>query len=437
MVPDKHTSLNNSSGNSDIQKSELNEDIIGRGLHWFIRNGNMIILGLLFLLVFFCWIIKYPDTVAADAKILSVNTPQPIVAKTNGNLAKLLVKNGQYVSKGQLLGQLKCIGNLTEILELENWVDSTVLIFRHPDFVVDNISAVPDINEPGELQSAYQDFQDNWKNYLQTLDNGYYQLKIRSIKKDLDYLHQLKVNNDTQILAQLKQIELNRKELNAYESLEKDKVIAPLELDRYKSQLIRNEQSLKQLSTQSINSQLNKDAKVKELQETFEQIRQTKQSGHSALMELKIKIAQWIEEFLVIAPSNGTVVFTPSLFESQSLASGQTIFYIEQLSTDFYGEINVGQDGFGKVRTGQKVILRPLGYPAQEYGYVSGVVQEISRLPNKEDNFQIRISIPPMSAGGNKKSIRLQHGLIANAEIITNERRLLERLMGQLYLIFN
>ena len=40
--------------------------------------------------------------------------------------------------------------------------------------------------------------------------------------------------------------QLQQKEYDAYESLAKDKVIAPFELNQYKSKLIAKEQSLKQ-----------------------------------------------------------------------------------------------------------------------------------------------------------------------------------------------
>jgi hypothetical protein len=50
--------------------------------------------------------------------------------------------------------------------------------------------------------------------------------------------------------------QLQKKEYEAYEGLEKDKVIAPLELNQYKSKLIAKKQSIEQVNSQLTSSDI-------------------------------------------------------------------------------------------------------------------------------------------------------------------------------------
>jgi len=90
------------------------------------------------------------------------------------------------------------------------------------------------------------------------------------------------------------------------------------------------------------------------------------------------------------------------------------------------------QKGLGKIKTGQKVILKADSYPSTEFGYLSGVVKYISNIPNRRDSFTVKVYLVKGLQTNYNQTIFFRNNLSAQAEIITDERRLLDRLLGQL-----
>ena len=257
------------------------------------------------------------------------------------------------------------------------------------------------------------------------------------MEKDVQYLTSLKTNtkDQKQLLEQDQQ--LQQKEYNAYEILAKDKVIAPLELNQYKSKLIAKNQSLQQMDAQITNSDMNKHEKEKELLDLQKTIMDEEQKFHSALLDLKSQVESWMQQYVLIAPENGNILFISSLQENEWINNNQTLFYIQPNQTQFYAEIMIGQRGFGKIRKGQKVMIKADSYPSEEFGYLKGIVNYISAIPNNRDSFLVKVNLSNGLQTNYNHKIFFRNNLSAQAEIITDNRKLFDRLAGQLRQIGN
>lgn len=408
------------------------QEIITYRPHWFIRKGNIIFLAIisfLFLLTFF---IRYPDVIKASARLAAVNAPKMLETKAEGKLEKLFVKNGDGANAGQVLAYIQSTGNHDEVILLKNWISKVQPVIDSGGFRIISSQSLPLLTNLGELQSTYQEFQNTFKETLQILGGGYYQKKRSALEQDLQYLGTLKNNatNQKQILQQDQA--LQQKEYNAYEQLAKDKVIAPLELNQYKSKLLAKDQSLQQTEAQITNSDIGSHNKRKEMLDLEKTVQDQQQKFRSSLFTLKSHIEEWIQRYIIISPENGRVEFVSFLQENQLLSAGQHLFFIQPPKTDYYAEMKAGQAGFGKIRNGQKVILRLHGYPSPEFGYIEGNVSYISNLPNERDSFIIKIDLPGGLTTNYKKSVFFRNNLSASAEIIADDRRLIDRLFGQL-----
>ena len=427
-MPEKFVSL------PKYRNELLGEDVhevISCRPHWFIRRGNIIflvIISFLFLLTFF---IRYPDIIKASARLSAINAPKMLEAKTEGKLDKLLIKNGDNVNPGQLLAYIQSTGNHDEVITLRNWIAKVEPIIDSAGFGVINSQLFPPLRSLGELQPAYQEFQNIFKETLQILGGGYYQKKRNALEKDLQYQATLKINAATQkeILQQDQTIQ--QKEYNAYEQLAKDKVIAPLELNQYKSKLLGKEQGLQQTEAQITNSEISSHNKRKEILDLEKAVQDQQQKFQSSLFTLKSHVEEWMQRYIIVSPENGRVEFVSFLQENQLISPGQDLFFIQPPETDYYAEMKAGQAGFGKIRNGQKVILRLDGYPSQEFGYIEGTVSYISNLPNERDSFITKIDLPNGLITSYKKQIFFRNNLSASAEVITDDRRLIDRFFGQ------
>lgn len=77
-------------------------------------------------------------------------------------------------------------------------------------------------------------------------------------------------------------------------------------------------------------------------------------------------------------------------------------------------------------------MIKVESYPSNEFGYLAGTVSYISNIPNRRDSFLIKVDLPRGLETNYGKTIFFRNGLTAGAEIITDSRRLFDRLTGQL-----
>ncbi|MGH2552544.1 MAG: hypothetical protein ACRDEB_02440, partial [Chitinophagaceae bacterium] len=77
------------------------QEVISYRPHWIVRKGNTLFLFIVLLLLALTWIIQYPDMINASTRLVTLNPPKLVNAKTEGKLLKLLVANEQQVKKDQ------------------------------------------------------------------------------------------------------------------------------------------------------------------------------------------------------------------------------------------------------------------------------------------------------------------------------------------------
>lgn len=86
----------------------------------------------------------------------------------------------------------------------------------------------------------------------------------------------------------------------------------------------------------------------------------------------------------------------------------------------------------GKVATGQKVLIKLDNYRYQEYGIIEGKVQNISLTPDKDGNYYVDIIIPKDLKTTYNKQLPFDKELKGNADIVTQDLRLIERFFYQI-----
>lgn len=412
--------------------SEEIREIINYRPHWIVRKGNSIFLLVLFSLLMLAFVIRYPDVVKAPATLTAINPPMAINVKKGGKLVKLFVNNEQAVNKGLHLGYIESGVAYDEVMHLQHWVDTTIRQIQEGKYNTLISYPLPELINLGPLQVSYQEFANQLQYTRQTLANGYFNKKSNALQKDLQYLSELKNNAYQQQNLVTADKQIQEKEYEIYESLAKDKIIAPVELNQYKSKLIAKEQSLKQVNVALTNADISTHGKQKELLELHKQVADQQQSFYSALLNLKSSIEAWIDQYVLVASENGKVIFSSSLLENELVNTGQNLFYIMPPQSRFYVEIMAPQNGFGKIKSGQKVLLKVNSYPSQEFGSIEGNVSYISDVTNNRDSFLIKVDLPTGMKTNYGKTIIFKTGMTAQAEIITDDRKLVDRLTGQL-----
>jgi len=137
-------------------------------------------------------------------------------------------------------------------------------------------------------------------------------------------------------------------------------------------------------------------------------------------------------KYVITAPQAGKISFAGIFQQNQEFNTNQEIFYIIPGDEEFYGEMAIPQDNMGEIKEGQQVLIKLKAYPFQEYGMIRGKITYITEVPYKGNLFMAKVDFELKKSPDLKKPVHLRLGLIADAEIITQDATILKRLSKSL-----
>lgn len=152
-----------------------------------------------------------------------------------------------------------------------------------------------------------------------------------------------------------------------------------------------------------------------------------RQDLQTAREQLLNSIHEWRLRYCLITPVEGIVTFTKYWNDNQYISSGEIAFTIvPQSEGRQVGKVQVPIVRSGKVKRGQRVIVRFSNFPDQEFGVVNGVVSNISLVPSDE-YYTADIHFPKGLRTNYGIDLPVSQEMQATAEIVTEELRLIER----------
>jgi multidrug efflux pump subunit AcrA (membrane-fusion protein) len=422
-----NTAVNNVSVKQPLHSNETEMDeIISEKPSFIVRWGiSLLFLVLLFLLVI-AWFIQYPDIVEARGHLNSINAPKELIVHNSGKLVKLFAKEGQKVSKNEIVGYMESIADPEEVIFLSTYLD-TLSILLESKTINQMTGALPaPFKTLGELQSPYQIFIQASTNFTNYLGNGFYLKKRMMLNNDMEYLKKLHSTLLDQKLLTEQDLALSDTTFKAQEVLNHEKVISAMDYRNERSKLIAKKISLPQILYAIINNESNQNEKLKEIAELENQIQQQKELFIQSTNTLKSQIEEWKRKYLIIAPIDGEINFLTFIQENQQLKQEQVLAFINPDNSSFYIEALIPQNNFGKVKNGQRVWVKFLAYPSGEFGKVKGQIEFISSI-SSDSGYLARLTLPEGLTTNYKRIIQYRTGLTVQIDIITNKRRLLER----------
>ncbi|MBS1655209.1 MAG: sigma-70 family RNA polymerase sigma factor [Bacteroidetes bacterium] len=241
--------------------------------------------------------------------------------------------------------------------------------------------------------------------------------------KNIRRLHEI-LQTQKELLQQ--DISLTSENFAANESLAKDKVISPLDYRNEKSKLIAKQLSLPQINTSLVSNEAAENDKKKEIADLENQIITQKNNFIQALQTFISEVDAWEYKYLLKAPVSGRVSLAGFYQENQEVKTGQPVFYVQPDNSSYFVEMMVPQYNFGKVKEGQQVLLKFQAYPYEQFGSVTGKIEYISSTPT-DSGFLAKVILPDGLRTNYKRELHYQNGLYAEADIVTEDMRLLQR----------
>ena len=407
------------------------EEIIGKKPNWLIRLGISGMLLLLLALLFVAWWVKYPDVIKAAVYISTSNPPIDLVCPSNAQIEKIFTKDSKNkIIKGSPLILLKSTSDYSEI---QNLID--FLIDLEKDSLNENYITIPkNFIKLGVLQNTYNQLTSYLKEYNEHIKHHTYKKRIVFLEKIIDNNTQSLQSTRAGFLLELKDQRIKAKDKVRSDSLFAKGVISQRDHEIAQQRFLQKEIQVEGIRTILIDKRtaivnLQKQlAELKIQQDRFN--REIRDNIRNVTKTLNAQIEEWISNYLVLAPINGTISIFKELNKGDYLTVGSYLLTMLPLGNQelfAYGNFSVAKAG--KLKEKNKAIIKLHAFPYREYGSIDGYIEKISDFPIKE-MYAVKIRLPNKLETGYDKKIIFKQRLSGDAELITENRSLLSRIFS-------
>lgn len=419
-------------------RSEEVHDILTKVPHWMIRWGNVIILLIIFLVFFFSYFIKYPDIVTGNIVITTQRPPEKIVARSTGKIEHILVEDRTIVTTGTPIAVIANSADYKDVYLLKNIIDSIDINTDKIRFSLTQFSFL----RLGDIESAYAVFEKDFLAYQINKDFQPYNIDkaSQSIEaKEQEERIRLLIDQNNIALLEMK---YKKKDLDRYKKLYDKGVISAQEYDNKNIEYLQQEKNINSLNSQisSLRSSLNtlgKDRKTTAHSENSDNIT-LKRNLILSFNQLKKAIAEWEMNYVLKSSTSGQISFLKIWSEQQNISIGESAFVvIPNEYSNYIGKLKVSSFNSGKIKKDQTVNIRLANYPDREFGVIKGKTKLISLVPDGDNNLIIDVELPNGLTTSYNKEISFQQEMSGTADIITEDLRLIERILYQFRDFFN
>lgn len=403
---------------------------------------SVIVIGLVLLLLLFGWLIKYPSILTGQIVINTYQAPVKLIASTSGNIILIENKSGSNVNAGTYLAYIKNEANLKDVQLLDKLLSETnihqITYEKYRHLFPENLSL-------GEINNKYFNFL-----------NSLYQYLDYSVQQPYEF--QKQINQKLLELQQSKFSQLNRDFKNqeikykiAKSLFKKDSILFEKE--------VTSKADMEKSIIAKANSNLDFDAIDKEINNTNYQIKETQNKAQVITIEKAVKerelvvnlfnsyydlidaVKKWERNYVFVSPINGKVDFLSFIKSNDYIQSGQELFKIMPDNDQLIGQVNLPENGAGKVKIGQDVIIKLSNYPYNEYGSIKGKVKRISLATNQQtlsdnqnkiNSYLVDVTLPFGLKTNYDVELNFHAEAKGTAEIVTEDRRLIERFFDNL-----
>ena len=234
-----------------------------------------------------------------------------------------------------------------------------------------------------------------------------------------------------------KVVNLSLKELERNRELKKIGAISDTELEASEAFHLQQQQQLEKLDNDLINHKIQIEKNQMLILETQQQNIENRSSGLFSIQEdvqrMKSEVDHWKQSYLITAPIDGQVSLIRFWSPQQFITENEELLTI--VPTDNSGKI-IGRailplEKSGKVKPSMQANIRLDGYPYQEFGSIKAFVKDISSVP-QGDAYQVELEVPAILVTTYNKTIPFRQEMQGTANIITENRRILERVFDKI-----
>ncbi len=413
-------------------RSEEVKEILSRPPSWLVRWGTGMFFAVIAVLLLASWLLKYPEVVK-DARIIitTQNPPAPVVPRASGPLVSLFVNDRQQVEMGHVLAVVENPADFRQVMELKK---SLEVFSRSTGENILRSYNFPVALQFGEIQTEFATFMKSVADIKHFYTLRFHEKKIESYRNEAEG-HRRHLG----ILKQQQQILGSEREL-VYRQYKRDSslftnaVISEAEYERVKSSLLKKDQELEQSGVQVSSVEIT----LLQLEQLILQtdldyrnsLNQLQLNFNEALEKLNGQIAWWEQKYVLRATAAGVVGFSEYWSPGQQVKEGVAVFVVvPDKEGELIGRVSLPMARSGKVKTGQKVLVKLANFPHMEYGMLKGKVASVSLVP-AQDQYVVEVVFPEGMKTNYGIELPFSQEMQGTAEIITEDMRLIQRILN-------
>ena len=448
--------LENSHSLGSRQADELLPPV-SRWLTW----GGISVVTMIILAIPAAAIFKYKTVVRAQAIARPAEELHLVQAAVEGQISKILVKEGQTVELGQAIATIDLARFKTEQNQLKKGIEQQKLQLGQLNAQIASLSS--------------QIIAETQRN----------QSEIAAAKSELESVRRNYRDKNSEVTTQVEESRANVKAVeatlnaakakyNRYKSVAEAGAIGKDQLSEAELAVRQQEQELEAAQSQLKRAIAALNPTTAEIDMSQQRIEQAERSGRAtiaglnqereALIGQRIEINKQLEQDLEelsrvdreLAKSKITATATGTIFElnlrnpRQTVQLGQEIAQIIPENSKIQMKAAVSPQDITKLEVGQEVKMQVSACPYPDYGTLGGTVARIARdtnkLPSQQENTQAKASntfyeviIAPdrKTFGREEHQCSLQLGMESQADIISREETVLQYILKKARLTTN
>lgn len=370
---------------------------------------------------------SYDEIITGRVVVTSENPPVHVKAKHTGKIAKGNFQRDDSISKGAILGNMEDHADEEDIFLLKS------RLFSNPE-----LKSFEELGAkfPHELNlgTSIQPYYSTFLNVYQELFFADNLISKEQLNDQLRTQVQTIKIKENEIALQQQYLNISKVDFERYEKLYSKGVISKQNLDDREKEFLfelkqfevaRKEYEELILNERRLESNLElfkiSDLKNKKNLETKLVLAQ---------QDLINAISKWEDEYLLRSPIDGRISYMALLGGFQNVEAGEVVFTVIPFNRQsLMGKGDVPVKNSGKLRKGQKAIIKLDNYPFREWGTLEAKVEGISEVPMAVQNssYRVYLEIQDLTTSYGKQ-LELNQDLVGTAEIILEKTTLMERI---------
>lgn len=416
--------------NNDLRTEEV-RDILKRMPHWTIRWGTTVIAIAIVVLLIFSYLYRYPDVISSEVVISAGNPPAEIKARSTGKIIGITISNDDKVVTGQTLAVIENPARMDDVAKVRSYLEGMKPFIASLDISL--LEEAPSSLVLGQIQEPFSLFIKQLGDYRNFSVQRFYTERIIALEGQLTMQHQLLERLEERQKIEEQRFQLSTQIYRRDSSLFQKKTISDDEFEQAKNIFLTEKRKLEDIRSEKVTTH----SGIFELQQqkaTLEQENDTRLKEYRTNLTLGYEllgsaIDSWYLTYVLVSPINGRASFNKVWALNQNISEGETLFtVVPETASEIIGKAYIPVVGAGKVKPGQRVNIKLSNYPYMEFGMIVGRVRQKAPVPIN-NVYAVDIELPQKLITNYGKTLEMQQELHGISEIITDDLRLIQRLI--------